>query len=152
MLTENYYIVHHSPFLDMNPTNLLKIFTGVVAPGQLLRYNPHLPSRMIVIPRATDSTEPVRFLDTEPCHIYHHCMYTALLSVYIYPILSYPILSYLILSYFTRSDCVSYSPLVAVVVGIVASECMGRRGQDIDVNSMFGRESDDGVCSQDMVE
>jgi len=72
LLTENYYIFHHTPFLDMNPSNMVKVFTELTAPGKLLKHYRHLPSRMIVIPRDVDSKEPIRYFDTDPCHIYHH--------------------------------------------------------------------------------
>jgi len=71
LLTENYYIFHQTPFYKLSRTNVAKIISGVYAPGQLMRYYPEVPSRMIIIPR--DGKSQPRFFETEPCMIYHHC-------------------------------------------------------------------------------
>jgi carotenoid cleavage dioxygenase-like enzyme len=100
MLTEHYYIFHHTPFYKLSKANVAKIISGASAPGKLMRYYPgassppmrrraralhmknagtcvhytrrtDVPSRMILIPR--DGNTPPRFFDTEPCMIYHHC-------------------------------------------------------------------------------
>lgn len=69
LLTENYFIFHQSPFVNPSPTNLAKMVTGT-APGQLMRYYPEIPCKMILIPR--NPTHTLRFFNTDPCHIFHH--------------------------------------------------------------------------------
>eukprot|EP01087_Luapelamoeba_hula_P012811 TRINITY_DN3615_c0_g1_i1.p1 TRINITY_DN3615_c0_g1~~TRINITY_DN3615_c0_g1_i1.p1 ORF type:complete len:606 (+),score=93.57 TRINITY_DN3615_c0_g1_i1:69-1886(+) len=70
LLTENYYIFLQPPFYDISRTNVAKIVTGTSAPGELMRWYPHLPCRVIVIPR--EEGREIRHLDTEPTMVYHH--------------------------------------------------------------------------------
>eukprot|EP01117_Protostelium_nocturnum_P003756 TRINITY_DN15026_c0_g1_i1.p1 TRINITY_DN15026_c0_g1~~TRINITY_DN15026_c0_g1_i1.p1 ORF type:complete len:515 (+),score=183.34 TRINITY_DN15026_c0_g1_i1:58-1545(+) len=72
MITANYYLVHHSPFSSLDTWTVAQVTSGMKAPGQLMHYYPKIPCRIIVIPRAPDSTEHVRHLDIDPCHVYHH--------------------------------------------------------------------------------
>ncbi|PRP77833.1 hypothetical protein PROFUN_14152 [Planoprotostelium fungivorum] len=71
-ITENYYLVHHSPFVSFDTTTIAKVVSGWNAPGELMRYYPNVPCRIIVIPRNKESSEEIRYLDIPPCHIYHH--------------------------------------------------------------------------------
>jgi len=77
MLTENYFIVHHSPFYKMDDQILFKIISGEESPGSMVKYNSDLPSRFLVIARDKNGNpmERIRQFDIPPCHIYHHRKY-----------------------------------------------------------------------------
>eukprot|EP01126_Amoeba_proteus_P049638 TRINITY_DN5817_c0_g1_i12.p1 TRINITY_DN5817_c0_g1~~TRINITY_DN5817_c0_g1_i12.p1 ORF type:complete len:271 (-),score=33.81 TRINITY_DN5817_c0_g1_i12:79-891(-) len=76
LLTENYYIIHHTPFYSLTDNHMLKdIAIGKKSPGDCLFFRPDVPSGMYLIPRDPNSGVPVRFWSGEPCHIYHHCMF-----------------------------------------------------------------------------
>jgi all-trans-8'-apo-beta-carotenal 15,15'-oxygenase len=74
MLTENYFIVHHSPFYKMDDQILFKMISGEESPGSMVKYNPDMPSRFLVIARDKNCNplERIRQFDIPPCHIYHH--------------------------------------------------------------------------------
>jgi len=71
-ITPNYYLVHQSPFVSVDSQVIAQVASGWRAPGEMMHYYPNVPCRIIVIPRASNTTEPVRFLDIPPCHVYHH--------------------------------------------------------------------------------
>jgi len=72
ILTQNYYIFHHTPFYKLSKEVITKIILGVVSPGESMKWYPDVPSGFIVIPRDLDANKNIRFFESEPCMIYHH--------------------------------------------------------------------------------
>eukprot|EP00012_Vannella_robusta_P007097 CAMPEP_0206194036 /NCGR_PEP_ID=MMETSP0166-20121206/6946_1 /ASSEMBLY_ACC=CAM_ASM_000260 /TAXON_ID=95228 /ORGANISM="Vannella robusta, Strain DIVA3 518/3/11/1/6" /LENGTH=501 /DNA_ID=CAMNT_0053610909 /DNA_START=69 /DNA_END=1574 /DNA_ORIENTATION=+ len=74
LLTDNYYVFHHTPFYNFTADNLMKIATMQHGPGQTMQYYPEVPSGMVVIPRypAPGREGQFKFFKCEPFHIYHH--------------------------------------------------------------------------------
>ncbi|KAL6075485.1 Dioxygenase [Balamuthia mandrillaris] len=78
LLTENYYILHQTPFYQLSKANTVKLYLGLSSPGDLVHWYPSMPSRMILVPRRPSAQQlarpdkGIRFFDTEPCIIYHH--------------------------------------------------------------------------------
>lgn len=79
-MTKDYYILHMSPFVDVSGKLGLSIATGLLSAGDSMRYYPHLPSKIVLLPRSNGTTAHVTSavlpkmvsLDTtEPCHIFH---------------------------------------------------------------------------------
>eukprot|EP01006_Ploeotia_vitrea_P047150 TRINITY_DN67098_c4_g3_i1.p1 TRINITY_DN67098_c4_g3~~TRINITY_DN67098_c4_g3_i1.p1 ORF type:complete len:526 (-),score=27.11 TRINITY_DN67098_c4_g3_i1:586-2142(-) len=71
LLTDNYYIVHISPFVKINTATMLKVASGWATFGQCMRHYPDLPSQIVVLPR-TGNQDDIKKLDVPPCHIYHY--------------------------------------------------------------------------------
>lgn len=85
LLTDNYYIFHHTPFYSFNDENLRKFLTLECSPGETMHYYPEIPSGMVVIPRypAPGQEGKYKFFECEPFHIYHHCLLFIYKSLFI---------------------------------------------------------------------
>jgi len=78
-MTPNYFIVQMTPFVSVEGSTALRILSGSTSPGEMMRHYPHLPSRIVVIPRyagagtVEDSPDlaPVLVDDVSPVHIFH---------------------------------------------------------------------------------
>jgi all-trans-8'-apo-beta-carotenal 15,15'-oxygenase len=70
LLFKDFYIAHMTPFVTVSKENMRAIMEGKSSPGEQMKYNPQLPSRMYILPRY-DGKIPIRFVDVMPCHIYH---------------------------------------------------------------------------------
>src|SRR3990167_2572787 len=75
LLTENYFIFHHSPFYNLKMENVAKIAMQQESPGKLMRYYPEIPSGMILVPRDKSKLNEQKFFECEPFHIYHHSLF-----------------------------------------------------------------------------
>lgn len=75
LLTDNYYIFHHTPFYNLNAENVMKMATMEVSPGETMHYYPDVPSGMVVIDRFPTADSKIQFFECEPFHIYHHSLY-----------------------------------------------------------------------------
>jgi all-trans-8'-apo-beta-carotenal 15,15'-oxygenase len=65
-ITPNYCIFLQNP-ISLYP---LPYILGLKSVGQCLKFNPKLPSKVIIIPR--NGKEPVKILETAPCFVFHH--------------------------------------------------------------------------------
>lgn len=81
LLTDHYYIFHHTPFYSFNEENLRKLITMECSPGQTMQYYPEMPSGMVVVPRYPEPGKEgnFKFFKCEPFHIYHHCLFVCFL-------------------------------------------------------------------------
>eukprot|EP01102_Stenamoeba_stenopodia_P021763 TRINITY_DN8865_c0_g1_i1.p1 TRINITY_DN8865_c0_g1~~TRINITY_DN8865_c0_g1_i1.p1 ORF type:complete len:572 (-),score=88.42 TRINITY_DN8865_c0_g1_i1:122-1837(-) len=70
LLTDNYYIVHQSPFYNMTPEVVMKMTSGEMSSGESMRWYPEIPCSMIVISRW--NPDEIHIIPIEPCHVYHH--------------------------------------------------------------------------------
>lgn len=70
ILTDNFYIVHQSPFYNMTPELVMKMTTGEISSGESMKWYPEVPCSLIVISR-WDPKE-IHIIPIEPCHVYHH--------------------------------------------------------------------------------
>ncbi|ORY44294.1 carotenoid oxygenase [Rhizoclosmatium globosum] len=71
LLTENYYILHMTPFVKLTASLFFKITLGLASPGETMKHYPDLPSRFVVIPRDPKKKDQIRQFDTRRVHIYH---------------------------------------------------------------------------------
>ena len=71
-VTENYYIVHQTPFVNASLAYFAKVVSGFTAPGNMMKYHPQITSRLLLIPR-NPTTEaiisPISF-EILPCHMW----------------------------------------------------------------------------------
>ena len=72
LLLPDYYVFHMTPFIRVSSLVALKMFCGLAAPADDMRYHAHLPSRFVFIPRyggGGEAEQGVIFVDTDPCHV-----------------------------------------------------------------------------------
>ena len=72
LLTENYYIFHHTPFYNLSMENVMKIASMESGPGESMHYYPEIPSGMVVLARYPKGEPEMQFFPCQPFHIYHH--------------------------------------------------------------------------------
>ena len=70
LLLPDYYIFHMTPFVNAYLQDIIKVYTGLRGPGQLMRYHHDLPSRFVVIPRHKQAAhQDIMMMDTDPFHV-----------------------------------------------------------------------------------
>ncbi len=65
-ITPNYCIFFQNP-VSLNP---IPFVLGLRGPGECLKFNPHQPTRIWIIPR--DGSSQMQVLETEACFVFHH--------------------------------------------------------------------------------
>ncbi|MEM8504730.1 MAG: carotenoid oxygenase family protein, partial [Cyanobacteria bacterium P01_D01_bin.1] len=65
-ITPNYCIFVQNP-VSFNPIPFVAGFKGA---AECIQFNPKQPTKVVLIPR--NGTSEVRFLDTDPCFVFHH--------------------------------------------------------------------------------
>eukprot|EP00735_Rhodelphis_limneticus_P012532 TRINITY_DN581_c0_g1::TRINITY_DN581_c0_g1_i1::g.10395::m.10395 TRINITY_DN581_c0_g1::TRINITY_DN581_c0_g1_i1::g.10395 ORF type:complete len:577 (+),score=107.49,sp/P74334/ACOX_SYNY3/32.66/3e-85,RPE65/PF03055.10/6.7e-119 TRINITY_DN581_c0_g1_i1:69-1733(+) len=71
-LTDNYYILHKTPFVKMSKWDGVRVALARTSPGELMRYYSDLPSEFVLIPRKRGTTsQDIRHVKTDPFHIFH---------------------------------------------------------------------------------
>ncbi|BAY24956.1 Retinal pigment epithelial membrane protein [Calothrix sp. NIES-2100] len=68
VITANYCIFFQNP-VSFNP---LPMALGIRAAGECIKFNPHQPTRVIVIPRNPRGKEDIKILETQSGFVFHH--------------------------------------------------------------------------------
>jgi all-trans-8'-apo-beta-carotenal 15,15'-oxygenase len=81
LLTPSFYVVHMSPFVSVSQTAAMAVLSGESAPGELMKFYPGLPCRLVCVRRPSHDPTLKSLLEgypsifefdlPQPVHIYH---------------------------------------------------------------------------------
>lgn len=75
LITPNYYILHITPFVDVSKEGIMKIINNEATPGELMKYYPNLPSKIVLVERYPKQKLPIiKQFNVPPFHIYHFAL------------------------------------------------------------------------------